>query len=99
MSEKKERQKTEVKAEGMTFEKPNKTRKPRDRSWDREHNYQIASYRIDIEVKQFIIDLAKKLKLSTADIAEYFLRHGIEAYKSGTLKIDREPKEYKIKTS
>ena len=96
MSEKRERQKTEVKADGMTFEKPKKT-KPRDRSWDREHNYQVASYRIDLKVKQEIKGMSEKLKVSTGDLVEFLLSHGIEAYKRGDLKIEREPKKYDIK--
>jgi len=97
MSEKRERQKTEVKTEGMTFQKLKKTAKPRDRSWDREHNYQVASYRIGQKVKQEIKDMSEKLKVSTGDLAEFLLSYGIEAYKKGDLKIEREPKEYDIK--
>jgi len=96
MSANKERQKAEVKTEGMTFEKLKKT-KPRDRSWDRNHNYQVASYRIDLKVKQEIKDMSNKLKVSTGDLVGFLLSHGIEAYKRGELKIEREPKEYDIK--
>lgn len=98
MSANKERQKTEANIEGMTFEKPKKTTKPRDRSWDRDHNYQVASYRIDQKVKQEIKGMSDKLKVSTGDLVEFLLSYGIEAYKRGDLKIEREPKEYDIKT-
>jgi len=94
MSADKKRQSINSGAEGLTFES---TKKPRSRKWDKEHNYQIASYRIDTEIKQYIATLAKELKISTADIAEYFLSYAIEAYKDGTLKLEVEPQKYKIK--
>jgi len=97
MSKNKERQKTEIKAEGLTFERPKKTAKPRDRSWDKEHNYQVASYRINQKVKQEIKDMSNKLKVSPGDLVEFLLFYGLEAYKRGDLKIEREPKEYDIK--
>jgi len=95
MADRPDRQEQNLSASGggMTFV----SRKKRDRSWDREHNYQVASYRIDPEVKQRILDIADNLKVSTADLAEFFFRYAIDHYEKGELKIKREPKEYEIK--
>jgi len=82
-------------ADGLTFE--SKTKK-RDRSWDKQHNYQVASYRIDPEIKKYISDLANQLIVSTADIADHFLKYAIKAHKKGDLNISIEPKEYQIKS-
>jgi hypothetical protein len=79
-------------ADGLTY-----GHAKRDRSWDAEHNYQVASYRIDAELKQAIKDIADKLKGSTADIAGIFLQYGLDAYQAGDLKLSAEPKEYEIK--
>ena len=92
MTGQKERQKAKGDSSGMTFAKPK-----RDRAWDEKHNYQVASYRIDPEIKQAIKDIAGSLRVSTADIAGYFLTCAIEAYKRGDLKIELEPKDFQIK--
>jgi len=94
MSEEKKRQTTKASPEGMTFEKG---KKPRDRSWDKKHNYQVASYRIDPDTKKAVLELAKDLKVSSGDLADFLLNYGIEAYRQGDLKIDRQPKKYDIK--
>ena len=86
------RQTIDAAGDGLTYGRPK-----RDRSWDREHNYRVASYRIGAELKEEIQKIAKELQGSTGDIAGIFLQYGLDAYKAGDLELTKEPEKYKIK--
>ena len=66
--------------------------KQRDRTWDAAHNYQVAGYRLPIELKQAIKDLADKLGVSPAEVARAFFEHGLEAYQRGDIDLTPAPK-------
>jgi|APSaa5957512622_1039677.scaffolds.fasta_scaffold127032_1 hypothetical protein len=66
--------------------------KKRDRSWDAEHNYQVAGYRIPLELKQAIKDLAVKLGVSPAEVARAFFEYGLEAHQRGDIDLTPAPK-------
>ena len=74
--------------EGTSFAKPR-----RDRNWDKEHNDQVASYRIPVGLKQTIKDIAEQLNVSPADVARALLENGLDAYERGNLQLAPQPKQ------
>lgn len=62
-------------------------KKRRNRSWDTAHNGEVATYRLPLELKTAIHDLADSLGLSPGDVAKAFLEYGINGYKNGKLKL------------
>ena len=68
-------------------------RKKRDRSWDEKHNSQVAAYRLPLEIKQAIKDMATELDVSTAEVARALLEHGLKAYDAGDLKLQPTTKD------
>jgi len=69
-------------------------KKRRNRSWDAAHNGEVATYRLPIELKVAIHDLADSLGLSPGDVAKAFLEYGINGYKNGKLKLVTHNKNY-----
>jgi hypothetical protein len=62
-------------------------KRKRDRSWEAAHAGEVASYRLPLELKAAVRDLAESLDVSPADIARVLLEHGLADYKSGKLKL------------
>jgi hypothetical protein len=69
-------------------------KKRRNRSWDTAHNGEVATYRLPIELKAEIHELADSLGLSPGDVAKAFLEYGINGYKNGKLKLVMHTKNY-----
>lgn len=57
----------------------------RDRAWEKSHP--TASYRLPIDVRDKITQLASELNISTSDLARAFLEYGIDAYMSNELEL------------
>ena len=64
----------------------------RDRSWDREHNYLVATYRgIPRELHHQIVEIAKKKDVPVGEVARAFLEYALEAYQDGDLELNAAP--------
>jgi hypothetical protein len=64
-----------------------KAQRKRDRSWDTAHNGEVATYRLPLELKTAIHDLADSLGVTPGDVARALLEYGMKGYKSGKLKL------------
>ena len=79
---------------GMNVPGITAAKRKRDRSWDVAHNGEVATYRLPLELKAAIHDLADSLGLSPGDVAKAFLEYGINGYKNGKLKLVTHNKNY-----
>jgi hypothetical protein len=71
---------------------PPDSKSGRDRSWDREHNYLVATYRgIPRELHQRIVEIAKKKGVPVGEVARSFLEYALEAYQNGDLELTAQP--------
>ena len=70
----------------------NKPRVPgkRTRDWEKEHK--TASYRIPLELRDRITEIAGDLGVSTSDVARYFLEYALTAYDTKQLNPKPRPK-------
>ncbi len=88
---KRERQELEGSSEGLTFGKPK-----RDRSWDKSHGWQVASYRLPPELQQQIKAIAAELSVSPADVAKVFLEYALQAYQEKRLTLTPRPSKFTL---
>ena len=64
----------------------------RDRSWDREHNFLVATYRgIPAELHRQIKEIADKKGVPVGEVARAFLEYALEAYQDGDLELSANP--------
>lgn len=72
-------------------------RKKRDRSWEKERQDQVATYRgIPPVVREGLISLANMLNVPVDEIARAFLEYGITQYQSGVIRLNPYPKAQRM---
>jgi hypothetical protein len=72
-------------------------RKRRDRTWEKTHQDQVATYRgIPPEVREGLICLAGMLNVSLDEVARAFLEYGIAKYQNGAIHLNPYPKAQRM---
>jgi hypothetical protein len=66
----------------------------RDRTWEKTHP--TVSYRLTIDVRNKITQLAADLNVPTSDLARAFLEYGIDAFLAGELDLHPHLKQGKF---
>jgi hypothetical protein len=80
------RRDAEQTAGGKPEKKVKRARVKKSRAWEKLHNPAVASYRLTVELKQAIRNLAAELGVSPAVVVEKFLETGLELYRDGKIK-------------
>lgn len=72
-------------------------RKRRDRTWEKTHKDQVATYRgIPPEVREGLISLAGMLNVSMDEVARAFLEYSIAKYQDGAIHLNPYPKAQRM---
>lgn len=72
-------------------------RKRRDRTWEKTHQDQVATYRgIPPEVREGLISLAGILNVSMDEVARAFLEYSIAKYQKGAIHLNPYPKAQRM---
>jgi len=72
-------------------------RKRRDRTWEKTHQDQVATYRgIPPEVREGLISLAGMLNVSMDEVARAFLEYSIAKYQNGAIHLNTYPKAQRM---
>ena len=70
---------------------PRKTVKTKQSSWDR-----VVTYRLSDDADNSIRQIAKQHTLPVGEIVTLFLKHSLESYKNGRLRLNPQPKVVKM---
>lgn len=55
------------------------------------YNKTLGSYRVGVEIKDAVRQVADSVGVSVSEVVKYFLKYALEAYKAGDLKLEPRP--------